>query len=134
MYWELVWLCLAALAAGPRSIAELGPELYKGLPPALMRFAHLQMLAGLQKLEREGLRARVGIDDRLDRQELDRQHLGQRRAGVAARRVLPAGQSPKDAGAAVAPATTGRPRLVFAQASAATTTRALRPRVIFTRF
>jgi glyoxylase-like metal-dependent hydrolase (beta-lactamase superfamily II)/8-oxo-dGTP pyrophosphatase MutT (NUDIX family) len=44
---------LAALASGPRSVPELAEELYKGLPPAMMRFAHWQVLAGLQKLERE---------------------------------------------------------------------------------
>jgi hypothetical protein len=45
---------LEALTAGPRTIADLGRELYKGLPPELMRFAELQILAGLQKLQREG--------------------------------------------------------------------------------
>jgi endoribonuclease LACTB2 len=45
---------LGALAAGPRTIAELGPELYGDLPANLMRFAQLQIQAGLQKLEREG--------------------------------------------------------------------------------
>jgi glyoxylase-like metal-dependent hydrolase (beta-lactamase superfamily II) len=54
---------LAALQAGPRTIAELGPELYKGLPPNLMRFAHLQMLAGLKKLQSEGRAEPVGNTD-----------------------------------------------------------------------
>jgi glyoxylase-like metal-dependent hydrolase (beta-lactamase superfamily II)/8-oxo-dGTP pyrophosphatase MutT (NUDIX family) len=45
---------LAMLGAGPRRIADIAPEMYRGLPPALMRFAELQILAGLQKLEREG--------------------------------------------------------------------------------
>lgn len=45
---------VAALQAGPRTLADLGPELYRGLPAKLMRFAELQLLAGLQKLEREG--------------------------------------------------------------------------------
>jgi glyoxylase-like metal-dependent hydrolase (beta-lactamase superfamily II)/8-oxo-dGTP pyrophosphatase MutT (NUDIX family) len=42
-----------ALASGPRTIDDLAPELYKGLPPPLMRFAKMQILAGLLKLERE---------------------------------------------------------------------------------
>ena len=45
---------VAALAAGPRSVEELGPELYRGLPENLMPFAHLQIRAGLEKLRREG--------------------------------------------------------------------------------
>jgi endoribonuclease LACTB2 len=45
---------LDALAEGPRTIDELAPELYKGLPEPLIRFAKLQILAGLIKLEREG--------------------------------------------------------------------------------
>ena len=45
---------LAALGPTPRTIAELAPELYKGTPEALMRLAEKQMLAGLQKLQREG--------------------------------------------------------------------------------
>jgi hypothetical protein len=35
-------------------IADLAVELYKGLPSGLVRLAELQLLAGLQKLEREG--------------------------------------------------------------------------------
>jgi glyoxylase-like metal-dependent hydrolase (beta-lactamase superfamily II)/8-oxo-dGTP pyrophosphatase MutT (NUDIX family) len=45
---------LAALAGARRTIADLGPELYGELPANLMHFARLQLLAGLQKLEREG--------------------------------------------------------------------------------
>jgi glyoxylase-like metal-dependent hydrolase (beta-lactamase superfamily II)/8-oxo-dGTP pyrophosphatase MutT (NUDIX family) len=45
---------LAALGPRPRTIAELAPELYKGTPAALMRLAERQLLAGLQKLQREG--------------------------------------------------------------------------------
>jgi glyoxylase-like metal-dependent hydrolase (beta-lactamase superfamily II)/8-oxo-dGTP pyrophosphatase MutT (NUDIX family) len=45
---------LVALATGPRTIDGLAPELYKGLPEPLIRFAKLQILAGLIKLEREG--------------------------------------------------------------------------------
>jgi glyoxylase-like metal-dependent hydrolase (beta-lactamase superfamily II)/8-oxo-dGTP pyrophosphatase MutT (NUDIX family) len=47
-------MLLTALSAGPRTVRELAPELYKGLPPGVMRFAALQILAGLRKLEREG--------------------------------------------------------------------------------
>jgi glyoxylase-like metal-dependent hydrolase (beta-lactamase superfamily II)/8-oxo-dGTP pyrophosphatase MutT (NUDIX family) len=45
---------LAALGPEPRTPAELAPELYKGLPAHLIRFAELQVLAGLMKLQREG--------------------------------------------------------------------------------
>jgi glyoxylase-like metal-dependent hydrolase (beta-lactamase superfamily II)/8-oxo-dGTP pyrophosphatase MutT (NUDIX family) len=45
---------LAALDATPRTISELAQELYKGLTPKMMRFAELQLLAGLYKLRREG--------------------------------------------------------------------------------
>src|SRR5262249_55776317 len=45
---------VAALAAGPRRVPELAIELYKGLPAPLMRFAEMQITAGLQKLQREG--------------------------------------------------------------------------------
>jgi ribonuclease/clavin/mitogillin len=44
---------LTALAEGPRTVADLAIELYKGLPPAHMRFGELQIQAGLQKLQRE---------------------------------------------------------------------------------
>src|SRR5439155_18265426 len=44
---------LEALRAGPRTIADLAPELYKGLPENLMRFARAQILAGLRKLQQE---------------------------------------------------------------------------------
>ena len=47
-------MLLAALSATPRPVANLTIELYKGLPADLMRFAELQTLAGLQKLQREG--------------------------------------------------------------------------------
>jgi glyoxylase-like metal-dependent hydrolase (beta-lactamase superfamily II)/8-oxo-dGTP pyrophosphatase MutT (NUDIX family) len=45
---------LAALGPEPRRIPEIAPELYKGLPDYLMRFAELQVLSGLRKLQREG--------------------------------------------------------------------------------
>jgi ribonuclease/clavin/mitogillin len=45
---------LDALSATPRTVAELSQELYRGLPDKIMYFAELQLLAGLQKLEREG--------------------------------------------------------------------------------
>jgi glyoxylase-like metal-dependent hydrolase (beta-lactamase superfamily II) len=44
---------LAILGQGPRSVADLAQELYKGLVPQLMRFAELQILAGLTKLKSE---------------------------------------------------------------------------------
>jgi glyoxylase-like metal-dependent hydrolase (beta-lactamase superfamily II)/8-oxo-dGTP pyrophosphatase MutT (NUDIX family) len=46
---------LHALASGPRSAADLAAEIYRGVPAPLMRFAELQVLAGLQKLHNEGL-------------------------------------------------------------------------------
>jgi hypothetical protein len=48
-----------ALRSGPRTVEELGPEVYRGMPANLMRFAHLQILAGLQKLQREGRAEKV---------------------------------------------------------------------------
>jgi ribonuclease/clavin/mitogillin len=45
---------LASLASGPRSMDDLLPEVYKGVPEPTMKFAQLQLLAGLEKLEREG--------------------------------------------------------------------------------
>jgi glyoxylase-like metal-dependent hydrolase (beta-lactamase superfamily II)/8-oxo-dGTP pyrophosphatase MutT (NUDIX family) len=45
---------LQALQAGPRTVAELALEMYRGLPPELMRFAEMQIRAGLHKLQREG--------------------------------------------------------------------------------
>ncbi|HLJ96696.1 MAG TPA: MBL fold metallo-hydrolase, partial [Gemmataceae bacterium] len=45
---------LAALGSGSRSVAELAQELYKGLPAQMMKFAELQVLAGLRKLQAEG--------------------------------------------------------------------------------
>ncbi len=45
---------LAALATGPRRMNDLLVEVYKGVPEKMMKFARLQLLAGLQKLEREG--------------------------------------------------------------------------------
>jgi glyoxylase-like metal-dependent hydrolase (beta-lactamase superfamily II)/8-oxo-dGTP pyrophosphatase MutT (NUDIX family) len=47
-------MLLAALGEVPRKVPELAVELYKGLPGPLMKFAELQVLAGLQKLQREG--------------------------------------------------------------------------------
>jgi glyoxylase-like metal-dependent hydrolase (beta-lactamase superfamily II) len=51
-----------ALATGPKTIEDLGPELYRGLPEPLMRFAKLQILAGLLKLYGEG-RVQTGSDE-----------------------------------------------------------------------
>jgi ribonuclease/clavin/mitogillin len=45
---------LAALESGPRRLAELAQELYKGLPRQVVPFAELQVLAGLHKLYDEG--------------------------------------------------------------------------------
>jgi ribonuclease/clavin/mitogillin len=45
---------LEVLQTGPRSIPDIAREMYRGLPAPLMRFAELQVLAGLQKLQREG--------------------------------------------------------------------------------
>jgi ribonuclease/clavin/mitogillin len=49
---------VTVLQAAARTVEELGPELYRGLPAPQMRFALLQIRAGLEKLEREG-RARA---------------------------------------------------------------------------
>jgi glyoxylase-like metal-dependent hydrolase (beta-lactamase superfamily II) len=43
-----------ALTASARTVDELAVELYRGLPENLMRFAKLQIEAGLEKLQREG--------------------------------------------------------------------------------
>jgi glyoxylase-like metal-dependent hydrolase (beta-lactamase superfamily II)/8-oxo-dGTP pyrophosphatase MutT (NUDIX family) len=52
---------LAALAsAGPQTVAELVDALYKDLPEGLRGLARLQLLAGLEKLNREG---RLKISD-----------------------------------------------------------------------
>jgi glyoxylase-like metal-dependent hydrolase (beta-lactamase superfamily II) len=53
-------MLLEALGLTPRTVPELAIELYKGLPAPLMRFAQLQVLAGLQKLQREGRAEPVG--------------------------------------------------------------------------
>ena len=45
---------LAALGTDPRTVGELAVEMYRGLPAPLMRFAEMQILAGLLKLQREG--------------------------------------------------------------------------------
>ena len=49
---------LEALREGPTAIEELAAGLYRDTPDALMHFARAQILAGLLKLQREGL-ARV---------------------------------------------------------------------------
>ncbi len=53
-------LLLAALGPTPRTVPELAAELYKGLQGPLVRFAELQTLAGLQKLQREGRAEQAG--------------------------------------------------------------------------
>jgi endoribonuclease LACTB2 len=45
---------VTALQYGPRTLEELGPELYRGLPAEQMRYARLQIQSGLLKLHREG--------------------------------------------------------------------------------
>jgi glyoxylase-like metal-dependent hydrolase (beta-lactamase superfamily II)/8-oxo-dGTP pyrophosphatase MutT (NUDIX family) len=45
-------LC-AALGAEARTVRDLALELYKGVPEHLMRFAEMQVRAGLEKLDRE---------------------------------------------------------------------------------
>jgi glyoxylase-like metal-dependent hydrolase (beta-lactamase superfamily II)/8-oxo-dGTP pyrophosphatase MutT (NUDIX family) len=45
---------VALLAEGSHSVKDLAQSVYRGLPEPMMRFAELQVLAGLQKLEREG--------------------------------------------------------------------------------
>lgn len=45
---------VSLLAGGPQTVKGLAQTVYRGLPDPLMRFAELQILAGLQKLEREG--------------------------------------------------------------------------------
>jgi glyoxylase-like metal-dependent hydrolase (beta-lactamase superfamily II)/8-oxo-dGTP pyrophosphatase MutT (NUDIX family) len=45
---------LQILGDQPRSVAEIAVEMYRGLPPKMMRFAEMQVLAGLQKLKDEG--------------------------------------------------------------------------------
>jgi glyoxylase-like metal-dependent hydrolase (beta-lactamase superfamily II)/8-oxo-dGTP pyrophosphatase MutT (NUDIX family) len=54
---------VAALAGGPRRVAELAAEIYRGLPAPLVRFAELQILAGLYKLRDEGRAAAVALPD-----------------------------------------------------------------------
>ncbi len=53
-------MLLAALSPAARTVPDLAVEMYKGLPPKLMRFAELQVLAGLQKLQREGRAEQAG--------------------------------------------------------------------------
>jgi glyoxylase-like metal-dependent hydrolase (beta-lactamase superfamily II)/8-oxo-dGTP pyrophosphatase MutT (NUDIX family) len=45
---------LSLLGEQPRSVAELALEMYRGLPAKMMRFAEMQVLAGLLKLQDEG--------------------------------------------------------------------------------
>jgi glyoxylase-like metal-dependent hydrolase (beta-lactamase superfamily II) len=54
---------LAALRAEPRPLAELTTELYRGLPANMMKFAQMQTLAGLRKLQHEGRAEAVGETD-----------------------------------------------------------------------
>ncbi len=45
---------LQTLGSEPRTVPELAVEMYRGLPVPLMRFAEMQILAGLHKVQREG--------------------------------------------------------------------------------
>jgi glyoxylase-like metal-dependent hydrolase (beta-lactamase superfamily II) len=45
---------LAALGDQPRTVADLAREVYRALPEPMLRYAELQVLANLRKLEREG--------------------------------------------------------------------------------
>jgi glyoxylase-like metal-dependent hydrolase (beta-lactamase superfamily II) len=45
---------LQALGVEARTVPELAAELYRGLPEELMRFAAMQIQAGLHKLQQEG--------------------------------------------------------------------------------
>jgi glyoxylase-like metal-dependent hydrolase (beta-lactamase superfamily II)/8-oxo-dGTP pyrophosphatase MutT (NUDIX family) len=53
-------MLLAALGPASRTVPELAAALYKALQGPLVRFAELQTLAGLQKLQREGRAEQVG--------------------------------------------------------------------------
>jgi glyoxylase-like metal-dependent hydrolase (beta-lactamase superfamily II) len=46
-------MLLDALRAGPRTVADLTTEIYKGVPEKLIKFARYQVIAGLEKLQRE---------------------------------------------------------------------------------
>jgi glyoxylase-like metal-dependent hydrolase (beta-lactamase superfamily II)/8-oxo-dGTP pyrophosphatase MutT (NUDIX family) len=47
----------------PRTVAELAIQVYRGLPEPLMKLAELQVLAGLQKLAKEGRVQQAGEPD-----------------------------------------------------------------------
>lgn len=51
---------LAALGDEPLTVAALARVVYRGLPAALMPYAEMQILAGLQKLRNEGRAATAG--------------------------------------------------------------------------
>jgi glyoxylase-like metal-dependent hydrolase (beta-lactamase superfamily II)/8-oxo-dGTP pyrophosphatase MutT (NUDIX family) len=51
---------LAALGPAPRPVADLAAAIYPGLPAPMLRFAELQVFAGLYKLRDEGRAAAVG--------------------------------------------------------------------------
>jgi endoribonuclease LACTB2 len=51
---------LEVLTAGPTTVDELAPILYRGLPAPAMKFARLQIEAGLEKLQREGRARQTG--------------------------------------------------------------------------
>ncbi|HEY7310024.1 MAG TPA: MBL fold metallo-hydrolase [Gemmataceae bacterium] len=51
---------LQALETSPRTVTELVMDLYRGLPAPLIRFAEMQVRAGLHKLQREGRASAAG--------------------------------------------------------------------------
>jgi glyoxylase-like metal-dependent hydrolase (beta-lactamase superfamily II)/8-oxo-dGTP pyrophosphatase MutT (NUDIX family) len=53
---------LQALGTEPRTVPDLAVEMYRGLPAPLMRFAQMQVLAGLYKLQREERAAAVAAE------------------------------------------------------------------------
>src|SRR5262249_47264074 len=55
-------LLCAALGASPRSVSDLALDLYRGVPQHLIKFAEKQVLAGLQKLAREGKASEARVD------------------------------------------------------------------------
>jgi glyoxylase-like metal-dependent hydrolase (beta-lactamase superfamily II)/8-oxo-dGTP pyrophosphatase MutT (NUDIX family) len=50
---------LQTLTDEPRTVAEIAVDIYRGLPTELMRFAEMQIRAGLHKLQREGRAAAI---------------------------------------------------------------------------
>jgi glyoxylase-like metal-dependent hydrolase (beta-lactamase superfamily II)/8-oxo-dGTP pyrophosphatase MutT (NUDIX family) len=55
-------MLIAALAQQHCTVDDLASEMYRGIPPELMRFARLQVLAGLRKLQDEGRAELLGSE------------------------------------------------------------------------